>query len=194
VAEVEPERLLARRAELRQQIQDIIEKREELARVLLRLRGEAGYLDGLLDAWYRHGITYNRFRISGAIERSESPVGASPTPNPDRKVVAEKALEAIKEAGHPLSRRRIYDKLTQGGVHISGKNPLMVLTTMLWRSRDKLVSIPGFGYWPADTAYPPGDYYPENAFQLGLGLTRKPTVSDTKTEESSKIRKARKAE
>lgn len=77
--------------------------------------------------------------------------------NPDRIWVVDKALEIIRERGEPMSRKELFDALAERGVEIHGKDPEMVLSTMLWRSKDRIQRLPAFGYWPADEAYEPLD-------------------------------------
>ncbi len=36
----------------------------------------------------------------------------------------------------------------------------MVLSTMLWRMKDRIVRLPQFGYWIADKEYVPAGYDP----------------------------------
>lgn len=75
--------------------------------------------------------------------------------NPDREWVTEKALEIIRERGEPMPRKELFDALTARGVEIHGKDPEMVLSTMLWRTKDRIQRLPAFGYWPAGEVYEP---------------------------------------
>lgn len=83
--------------------------------------------------------------------------------NPPRERVVDEALSLIREAGEPLSRQVIFDKLQARGVVIEGKNPLMILSTMLWRTPKRIVRLRGHGYWPADIPYEPASHDPAAA-------------------------------
>lgn len=56
--------------------------------------------------------------------------------NPKKEVVAEAAIQILEEAGRPMSRADLYAALQSRGILINGSNPEMVLSTMLWRTRD----------------------------------------------------------
>lgn len=86
--------------------------------------------------------------------------------NPDRREVSEKALEIIRALRRPLSRRDLYKRLTDAGVIITGKDPEMVLGTMLYRD-DRIVRLRGFGYWPKNEVYDPAFYIPEHEQVIG---------------------------
>jgi hypothetical protein len=75
--------------------------------------------------------------------------------------VAEAAREIISEAGEPVMRDVLYFLLAERGIHIHGKDPRMVLSTMLWRTNDQVVRLKGGGYWLADMPYEPAGYDPE---------------------------------
>jgi hypothetical protein len=86
--------------------------------------------------------------------------GPSRLTNPSRTDVADACLELISRAEKPLSRAELFDGLAERGLAIDGQNPLMVFSTMLWRERSRIARLRGYGYWPADKAYPPASYYP----------------------------------
>lgn len=128
---------------------------------LSNLQEQAAEIETFINMWHR--LTNTPYTPQAA-ERSEIglPVVKRKRPkNPDREVVVEKAVEVIREHGVPLSRRELFDVLTGMGVIIRGKDPEMVLSTMLWRSKDKIVRLPNHGYWPADVSYDPALYDPE---------------------------------
>jgi len=78
--------------------------------------------------------------------------------NPDRSVVVDAVLEIIRENGRPMSRSALFNALTKRNIIIQGKDPDMVLSTMLWRSQDRVVRLPPYGYWDAEQSYPEADY------------------------------------
>lgn len=81
--------------------------------------------------------------------------------NPKKEEVALAAVNVIRSAGTPMNRTELKDALVEAGVVIHGTRPEVVLQTMLWRMSDVVAHIKGHGYWPADTAYPPGEYDPD---------------------------------
>lgn len=80
--------------------------------------------------------------------------------NPDRETVVQLAYELIDLQGRPMGRAELFEQLANQGVVILGKDPEMVLSTMLWRSKDKIVRLDKFGYWMADKEYEPAKYNP----------------------------------
>lgn len=80
--------------------------------------------------------------------------------NPDREEVVNHTLEIIRDRNEPQSRKQLFDELASLGLIIRGKDPEMVLSTMLWRSQDRIVRLPNFGYWPANEQYSPAGYFP----------------------------------
>jgi hypothetical protein len=91
-------------------------------------------------------------------ESSSSPKSS----NPHRVVVGNIAEKTIKQAGRPIPRTDLFAALNAAGLHITGKDPEMVLSTMMWRMQDRFVRIPRFGYWMRDRPcavanYKPGD-------------------------------------
>jgi hypothetical protein len=95
----------------------------------------------------------------------DQPTAARPK-NPDRREVADRALEIIRSYGRPLLRKELFEQLTQAGIKIEGKDPEMVLGTMLYRD-DRIVRIRGYGYWPKLEAYDPAFYLPEHEGVIG---------------------------
>lgn len=94
--------------------------------------------------------------------------------NPRKEDVAEAALKIIAERGRPILRDELFELLAAQGVNIHGKDPHMVLSTMLWRMRGKVARIEGCGYWPADRDYRPAGYLA----LVGGDEEQEPPVSD----------------
>jgi hypothetical protein len=82
--------------------------------------------------------------------------------NPKRESVVDAALMMITEAGKPLSRQHLFDALSARGLTIQGKDPLMVFSTMLWRTQDRITRLRGHGYWPSSKPYAPANYFPKH--------------------------------
>jgi hypothetical protein len=87
--------------------------------------------------------------------------------NPDRAVVGKHAMDIILEAGEPVPRRELFEKLATRGVHISGKDPEMVLSTMMWRMPQDFIRLHGHGYWLRELPYLPANYEGGRPFLIG---------------------------
>lgn len=80
--------------------------------------------------------------------------------NSKKEDVAEAAREIIKQANQILPCATLLGSLVERGLVIEGRDPKLVLSTMLWRTRDKIVRLPKGGYWVADLPSPDGRYLP----------------------------------
>lgn len=60
-----------------------------------------------------------------------------------------------------MPRKELFNALAKEGLVIHGKDPEMVLSTMLWRASDTIVRLPPHGYWPKDTPFSPAQYDPD---------------------------------
>jgi YesN/AraC family two-component response regulator len=78
--------------------------------------------------------------------------------NPPKEKVGEVVRALIKARQHPISRNMLFKALQVEGIHLQGKDPVMVLSTMLWRMSDQFARLNGYGYWNADEDYPPANY------------------------------------
>jgi hypothetical protein len=77
------------------------------------------------------------------------------TGNPKKEEVAEATRQIILERGEPISRGDLFKALTERGMVISSEaDPEMVLSTMLWRMRDKIVRLKTGGYWLPENPHP----------------------------------------
>ena len=82
--------------------------------------------------------------------------------NSSKEAVAEAAYKLVKMRGDRIMRDELYDLLIEQGIVINGKNPKMILSTMLWRVKpSKLVRLKGGGYWLKDKRYDAENYIPE---------------------------------
>lgn len=68
--------------------------------------------------------------------------------NPKKEVVAERVVSILEESGHSMSRAELFRALQEGGIHLQGANAEMVLSTMLWRTRDafNIIRLKSGGY------------------------------------------------
>jgi hypothetical protein len=80
--------------------------------------------------------------------------------NSKKEDVAEAAVAIIKEIGEPIARSSLLTRLLNLGLTIEGNDPEVVLSTMLWRMRNKVVRLRKGGYWRADAPSPDGSYVP----------------------------------
>jgi len=128
--------------------------------VIKSLALERERLEGFVRVWHELVGTQMSAEAAQAVDnvvKSEKPRRVRPK-NPDRLVVVDAALGLIREIGRPIGRRALYDALKARGIEIHGKDPEMVLSTMLWRSPDRVVRLPAYGYWDAEQSYPDADY------------------------------------
>ncbi len=78
------------------------------------------------------------------------------TGNPKPETVVAAAVEVIRAAKRPMSRRSIHKALAERGVVVKGTDPVKALGTILWRSgKDELVQIEGRGYGLKGVDYEP---------------------------------------
>jgi hypothetical protein len=91
----------------------------------------------------------------------------TPTPkNPGRIVVGIATQQIINAFGRPVPRGELFAELGKQGMHIHGKDPEMVLSTMLWRMQDTFVRLAGHGYWLRKLPWPPANYEPTAQINL----------------------------
>jgi hypothetical protein len=93
---------------------------------------------------------------SGIVKRTNLPV--QKPQNPKKEHVAEAACQIIRENGEPMTRDELFSALSEKGIIIHGQNPAVVLQTMLWRMKDRIIHLKGHGYWPREDAYMAADY------------------------------------
>lgn len=82
-----------------------------------------------------------KFGASGEVE--------SRPKNPPKEEVARAVREEIEKSNRPMPRAELFNLLVERGILLEGKDPAMVLSTMLWRAGDEfnIVNIRGLGYW-----------------------------------------------
>lgn len=80
------------------------------------------------------------------------------TDNPKPSHVIDAAIAILREGGKPMSRRELHVALKERGLEVRGASPIKALGTMLWRGRDRLAQIEGYGYWPIGDAFEPAGY------------------------------------
>jgi hypothetical protein len=80
--------------------------------------------------------------------------------NPKKEAVTEATRAIIAMNGEPMGRSDLFKALHDRGIILQGADPEMVLSTMLWRMRHRVVRLPGGGYWLAEENWPQANYYP----------------------------------
>jgi hypothetical protein len=138
-----------RRDELAKEINDT-QQRIEALRIELRST------DTFLDQW----------RKFAGLERAEPPMAIAHLAvqhrpkNPKKEDVVEASRRIVSEHGSPLGRSELYKKLGERGIVLNGSDPEMVLSTMLWRSKERIIRLPRCGYWMTERPYPIARYSP----------------------------------
>jgi hypothetical protein len=122
------------------------------------LRREAKTVDAWLTAWDAFaGIARGEVPSRAPLQIKE-PQRKGRSTNPPKEEIAEFARKLAEDRGAPVSRKAIATALEQEGTVLEGSDPDMVLSTMLWRMKDRIVRLKGFGYWPREMDYEPASY------------------------------------
>jgi hypothetical protein len=90
-----------------------------------------------------------RSKAEAVIEATKQIQRASEVENPKKEEVAAMVAAYLTAADAPISRAELFERLRQDGIVIQGKDPEMVLSTMLWRAGPPLgiYNVKGVGYW-----------------------------------------------
>ena len=149
----------------REPLQAAVHKRSELKAQIEVLQTQLAALDAWISMYHQlEGETPAREAPQSAEPALAIPVATELTSRwirkYDRDQIAAQAREAILEAGRPLQRAPLLAALEKGGLQLGGKNKARNLGTIMWRVRDRFVSIEGHGYWPKDLPYPAVGYSP----------------------------------
>jgi hypothetical protein len=141
---------------------------QEIARLEAEIRTWRVNLDRaeqFIDQWnaFASGEAVNPVEGVSAQENKQepSPVKKKATRNSKKEDVAAAALEIIRERGEPVSRSDLYTALIERGFTIEGTDPEMVLSTMLWRMKDKVMRFKNGGYWDPKADWEPAGYKSE---------------------------------
>lgn len=158
---------LSRRDALRQQLQDL--KRQvdvvegEIRQADYFIRLWQGYADGSFKVAVTPSDKSTGVASPVSRARPQSPGNIakkkvwSPSVNPKKEVVAEVARQLILEKGMPVPRRELYELLKARGIEIVGSPGVTVMSTMLWRMRDRVRYLDRVGYWLPEKPWPPSD-------------------------------------
>lgn len=151
---------IAQRAALQQRRAETVNAINDANARMHRIDEEAAELERWIELWHRFAGIPQAPSAAERIQNTADDEKPKRPRNPDREDVARAASEIIQERGVPLSRRELFEALKSQGVEIQGKDPEMVLSTMLWRSKDKIVRLPGVGYWLKAMPYKEAGYDP----------------------------------
>lgn len=132
------------------------ERRRTLHEELANLDQEIGEIDRFIRTWHAfaeddtQGLGTSP-ATTGGNKSGHSDTKPKATKNTKKEIVAAVTKEVILQNGEPIMRDELYRILIERGLVIEGKDPQMVLSTMLWRMADVIARLPTGGYWPADT-------------------------------------------
>lgn len=142
------------------------EEVHRLERELRFWRDRVSMADHFIDQWnaFASGEPVDSGETNPSEWNKEEPsasLGRKAIRNSKKEDVAAAAREIILERGSPIMRDELYDLLTDQGFVIEGKDPRMVLSTMLWRMREQITRVEGGGYWPSDVPNNEAGYDPD---------------------------------
>lgn len=149
------ENAMSRREELAAKINEAQQRLEEWRRELARA-------DAFIRDW--HVFAGEPIPSEEAADRfvATGTVGGRNRRNSKKEEVARQARELILDRNEPIGRTELYELLTkERGLTIEGTDPEMVLSTMLWRMKDRIVRLKSGGYWLPEKPYEPANYWPD---------------------------------
>ena len=157
-AESLQKQLLERKKALMAEMIGIDDQLSRVARFIKDWHDFAG--DSVAPLYHESVITHTSDKNKEASTHSEQGrvVQRSRPRNPPREEVAGAVREIIQERGEPVTRVDLFNELARRGLVIRGKDPEMVLSTMLWREKDRVVRVKGGGYWLVERDWPAGGY------------------------------------
>lgn len=148
----------------------LLERKKALQAELLGIDDQLGRIDRFLKDWRlfsdANQLGLDHIPVNTEFDRenkegsTHTGVRRSRPKNSPKEEVAEAAREFIRERGVPIMRDDLFDLLTAHGFNIQGKDPRMVLSTMLWRMKDKVVRLKSGGYWLAEVPNEAAGYDP----------------------------------
>jgi len=154
-------------------------------------RRELRHAEAFIEAWYdfsdgvERPIGNNEARADSLPTKSKRIVRPK---NPPKEQVAEAAYKIILEHGKPMGRTELFVALFLAGIELHGKNPEMVLSTMLWRMKNRIARVEGAGYWPADIANKDAGYDPELRTSISESLnTPAEEITDPDSDEAREL-------
>lgn len=145
----------------------LLERLAEIEKEIVRIREELEKTEKFLAEWEMYAAVQWHPKPDESGSRvvfvSHSHSSETKHKNPPREEVGNVVESMLDEFHQPLTRVRILSELDQRNMPINGVDPAMVLSTMMWRMKNRFRRIPGKGYWYADRPYPPDETVKENA-------------------------------
>lgn len=142
-------------------------EKDKLEQRLKEIQSEMRDVASFMQQWQQFAYGPHSTQLSSVpVTDTKSQVAAK---NPKKEFVAERARDVIREAGKPLPRSELFKELQRRGITIYGKDPEMVLSTMLWRMKDRVKRIDPYGYWLTEVPFPPAGYDPRQSELRGPG-------------------------
>lgn len=145
----------------------ILERKKKLLAELVEIDDRIGQITRFIDWWHDFAGIERPKPVDNSNDSEENKTVSAHTDrtprakNSSKENVAAVALEIIQERGEPVSRSDLYAELTKRGMVIQGKDPEMVLSTMLWRMRHRVARLKSGGYWDAHKDWDPAGYKSE---------------------------------
>lgn len=150
----------------------LLERRKAIQAELIGIDDQIGRIDRFLKDWRlfadidEPALDHTFVIVDSSDENETSSTHTTKRTRPknsSKEEVAKSARDIIRERGEPIMRDELFDLLTSRGLTIQGKDPRMVLSTMLWRMRDQVVRVKNGGYWLADIPNEEAGYNPAPA-------------------------------
>lgn len=141
-------------------ILNAVSKRAELeARIsraeesIRRYKVQAAEISRFIKQWEKFsGRSADEVQVAKSLQTPQhlrlAEMFGDPAKNPKKEEIAKQVVEILEAAGIPLSRADLFKRLQDRGVTLHGANPEMVLSTMLWRTRDafNIIRLKSGGY------------------------------------------------
>lgn len=155
MADAALENAMARRGHMIDRLTEVANEINALIEKHGAMRSELEDVEGFIRMWHRMAGTQPPATLEQkvAVEGAEGGKRIRPK-NPPREDVATACVSYILDADRPMGRAELLEKLTEDGIIIRGKDPAMVLSTMLWRSKDVVRRLRKGGYWLAQAPLP----------------------------------------
>ena len=150
-------------------LEQAIKLRDQLVAQRDQVRDRLAKTEELISQIEEFVATMQQGNVSSIVDSG----GSTPTvnritepPNPRKEEVARHVREVIEAEQRPMSRKELFQRLKARGVTLQGKNPEMVLSTMLWRAGEDagVVRIQRGGYWLKERPWPAAGYDPDSVF------------------------------
>jgi hypothetical protein len=168
----------------------LLEQRAALREQLVLVEGKLASAERFIYDWHQYaGTAESAFANTPATPRrmvAEYEPGTwipKKRRNTKKEIVAAEARQIIEERKVVMSRTDLFNELVARGCIIEGSEPEMVLSTMLWRTKDThhVIHLRNVGYWLAELSWLPAMYSPEIESMMGVEDERPPEDADAAT-------------